>query len=96
MNGLNQIIIEGNVSSDINFEIIQHGLVRASVKIEVQRQYKDWKEISQFDIVGYGNLAESLKKFANKDRGIRVVGRLKQELEKVVIVAEHIEFKPGK
>jgi single-strand DNA-binding protein len=96
MNGLNQIIIEGKVSSDTNFEIIQNGLVRASVKIEVQRQYKDWKEISQFDIVGYGNLAEILKEFAHKDRGIRVIGRLKSESEKVVIVAEHIEFKPGK
>ena len=48
-------------------------------------------------------MAEVAEKNAKKDRGIRVVGRLKQDrwtdengktFSKVKIIAEHIEYKP--
>jgi single-strand DNA-binding protein len=61
------------------------------------------KETSFFDIETWGRLAESVNKNGRKGRNVRVVGRLKQErwqnaegrqMSKVVIVAEHVEFRP--
>ena len=74
------------------------------------RNYKDLDgnvldEISYFDIKCYGNPAAAVEKWAEKDRGVRIVGRLKQKrwtddsgkiCSKIVVIAEHIEFKPMK
>jgi single-strand DNA-binding protein len=61
------------------------------------------KEVSFFDVESWGKLAESAKNNGHKGRGVRVVGRLKQDRwqdregkaeSKVSIVAEHLEFRP--
>jgi single-strand DNA-binding protein len=61
------------------------------------------KEVSFFDIESWGNLAESCSKLGRKGRGVRVVGRLRQDRwqsadgknhARFLIVAEHIEFRP--
>ena len=61
------------------------------------------KEVSFFDVESWSKLAEICREKAQKGRGVRVVGRLKQERwngndgktrSKVVIVAEHVEFRP--
>jgi single-strand DNA-binding protein len=61
------------------------------------------KEVSFFDIEAWSRLAESCYNLGKKGRGIKVVGRLKQDRwagydgkqhSKISIVAEHIEFKP--
>ncbi len=61
------------------------------------------KEVSYFDITTWSRLAEVCGEYLKKGRGVRVVGRLKQDRwtspegqarSKVEIVAEHVEFKP--
>jgi single-strand DNA-binding protein len=61
------------------------------------------KEVSFFDVDAWGALAETVAEKGAKGQGVRIVGRLKQErwidvngknCSKVVIVAEHVEFKP--
>jgi single-strand DNA-binding protein len=61
------------------------------------------KEVSFFDVESWGKLAENVNSLGRKGRGVRVVGRLKQErwqnsegraMARVVIVAEHVEFRP--
>ena len=61
------------------------------------------KEVSYFDVETWGNLAQSCTQNGSKGRGVRVVGRLKQNrwvgndgknYSKVSVVAEHVEFKP--
>ena len=61
------------------------------------------KEVSFFDVESWGKLAESAANLGKKGRGVRVVGRLKQERwqdnegkakARVIIVAEHVEFRP--
>jgi single-strand DNA-binding protein len=61
------------------------------------------KEVSYFDITTWSRLAEVCGEYLKKGRGVRVVGRLKQDRwtnpegqgrSKVSIVAEHVEFKP--
>lgn len=102
MNNLNSIILEGNI---LSFEI---GNVGAFFTIEVKRDYKNLDgsyeaEVSEFEVRCYGNMAASVERYGKINRGIRVVGRLKQEkytdsdgksCSKVIVIAEHIEFKP--
>jgi single-strand DNA-binding protein len=61
------------------------------------------KEVSFFDVECWGKLGESCGNLGHKGRGIRVVGRLRQDRwngadgkphSRVVIVAEHVEFRP--
>lgn len=107
MNALNSIIIEGSVNGEVKFNETMVGKF-ASVNIKVPRTYKkadgeNVEELSYFDVDCYGNLAEAVAKNATTDRGLRVVGRLKQTRwndsdgkahSKISVIAEHIEFKP--
>jgi single-strand DNA-binding protein len=61
------------------------------------------KETSYFDVETWGKLAEACYSKSQKGRGVRVVGRLKQNRwndpdgkphSRVTIVAEHVEFRP--
>ncbi len=61
------------------------------------------KEVSFFEVTTWSRLAEVCGEYLKKGRGVRVVGRLKQDRwtspegqgrSKVSIVAEHVEFKP--
>jgi single-strand DNA-binding protein len=61
------------------------------------------KETSIFEVEVFGKLVESCHNLGREGRGVRVVGRLMQkkwtdtkgkEQSKIVIVAEHIEFRP--
>jgi single-strand DNA-binding protein len=58
--------------------------------------------VSFFDIEGWGKIAESVNNQGRKGRGVRVVGRLRQDrweskegkaMARVVIVADHIEYR---
>jgi single-strand DNA-binding protein len=61
------------------------------------------KEVSFFDIETWSKLAEACYSKGKKGRGVRVVGRLKQNRwsdpegkshSRITIVAEHVEFRP--
>ncbi len=107
MNSLNQIILEGNVVRQPETKGTASGFTVCSFPIAVNRkikaqdgQFQD--EVSYFDIDTFGQLAETCSKWAPKGRGVRVVGRLKQNRWKdeegkshsrIKIIAEHVEFK---
>ena len=61
------------------------------------------KEVSYFDVSTWARLAEVCGEYLKKGRGVRVVGRLRQDRwtdpegkprSRIEIVAEHVEFKP--
>jgi single-strand DNA-binding protein len=61
------------------------------------------KEVSFFTIETWGKLAELVYEKGKKGRGVRAVGRLRQERwtdqdgkqrERIAIVSEHVEFRP--
>ena len=107
MNSLNQIILEGNVVRQPELRGTASGFTVCSFPIAVNRkvkaqdgQFQD--EVSYFDIDTFGQLAENCSKWAPKGRGVRVVGRLKQNRWKdeegkihsrIKVIAEHVEFK---
>ena len=109
MNALNQVIIEGNVVRTPERKETSTGKFVCTVPVAVNRIYKDStgndvNEVGYYDIEAWGEkLTSNVEKFCTKGRGVRVVGRLKQDrwenaegkkTSKIYIVAEHIDFKP--
>lgn len=104
MNMLNSLIMEGVVTRELT-----DNPDCKDFEIAVSRFYKNAEgelneEKSFFTVELYGNMAERgiIVRNIYKDRGVRVVGRLKQrrwkdeegkEYSRVVVIAEHIAFK---
>lgn len=107
MNNLNSIIIEGNLVRDPLLKTIPNGNYVCSFAVASNRYYKQneqtEKEVSFFEVEAWSKLAQTCGEILKKGRGVRVVGRLKQDRwedtagktqTRIKIVAEHVEFKP--
>jgi len=107
MNNLNSVLIEGNMVRNPLFRSTQKGTSVCNFTIASNRFYKQdanyEKETGFFDVETWGKLAEVCNNQGRKGRGVRVVGRLKQDRwtgndgknhAKVAIVAEHVEYRP--
>ncbi len=108
MNSLNSILLEGNLVRDPENKTLPTGSQVCSFSMASDRFYKQndelEKEVSYFDVEAWSRLGQSCSENLKKGRGVRVVGRLKQDRwtdtegktkSKVKIVAEHVEFKPA-
>lgn len=107
MHNLNSLIIEGNVVRDPVVKATPKGTTLCMFSIASNRFFKQedqtTQETSFFDVETWARLAELCGENCTKGRGVRVVGRLKQDrwvgtdgkhYSKIKVVAEHIEFKP--
>ncbi|GHT87129.1 single-stranded DNA-binding protein 2 [Spirochaetia bacterium] len=107
MNNLNTILVEGNLTRDPEYKVTAKGTPLCTFAIASNRYIKQddgmEKEVSYFDVATWSKLAENVRNLGHKGRGVRVVGRLKQERwngsdgmahSKVSIIAEHVEFRP--
>jgi len=107
MNNLNSILIEGNLVKDPELSYTSKGTAVCRFSVACNRSFKQdeqvQKEVSYFDVTTWTRLAEVCGEYLKKGRGVRVVGRLKQDRwtdadgkgrSKVYIMAEHVEFKP--
>jgi single-strand DNA-binding protein len=107
MNNLNSILLEGNLVADPGLRYTPNGAPVCSFCVACNRYFKQEEELQQevsyFDVTTWNRLAEVCNEYLAKGRGVRVVGRLKQDRwedaegktrSKVHIVAEHVEFKP--
>lgn len=109
MNNLNSILIEGNLCADPIMRYTPSGMEVCTFRIGVNRYYKkngeeDYtQESSFFQIETWSRLAVACAKNLVKGRGVRVVGRIRQDRwideagghqSMVKIIAEHVEFKP--
>ncbi|MCP4160839.1 MAG: single-stranded DNA-binding protein [Deltaproteobacteria bacterium] len=107
MNALNSILLEGNLVRDPEAGETPKGTPFCNFSVATNRFYKQEgskvDEVSYFDIEVWSKLAENCKSNLEKGRGVRVVGRLKQDRwqdddgkgrSRIKIVAEHVEFKP--
>ncbi len=109
MNNLNSVLIEGNLVRDPELSYTPKGTAVCKFSVACNRQWKQdeeiQKEVSYFDVSTWTRLAEVCGEYLKKGRGVRVVGRLKQDRwtdpegkahSRVEIIAEHVEFKPQK
>jgi single-strand DNA-binding protein len=110
MNNLNQILIEGNVVRNPELKYTPKGTPLCTFSVASNRYYKQEKqnddfekEVSFFDVTTWTDLAQTCATELKKGRGVRVIGRLKQDRwqdpdgknrSKVYIVADHVIFKP--
>lgn len=107
LNNLNSIIIEGNLVRDPLLKATPNGHQVCTFAVASNRFYRQndetEKEVSFFEVETWSRLAETCGETLKKGRGVRVVGRLKQDRwedaagktqTKIKIVAEHVEFKP--
>ena len=99
MNNFNSVLIEGTLIKDAINGVSVNGQAVCGFSIESKHEM----ETGYFDIQAFGKLAEHVRSYARKGRGVRVVGRLKQEnrtsfdgktISRLFIVAEHIEYRP--
>ena len=107
MNQMNQVLIEGNVVRDPSVKETPRGTKVCIVPVATNHYYKNangevQKDAAFFDVEAWGaNFSSRVVKMAKKGRGLRVVGRLKQDrwkgedgksFSKIYIIAEHIDF----
>jgi single-strand DNA-binding protein len=106
MNNLNSVLIEGNMVRDPLIRSTPKGTPVCNFSIASNRYFRQdsnlEKETSFFEIEAWGKLADACGSQGRKGRGVRVVGRLKQDRwtgndgkghNKVAIVAEHVEYR---
>jgi single-strand DNA-binding protein len=109
VNSLNSILLEGNLVRDPESKTLATGSQVCNFTVASDRFYKQndntEKEVSYFDVEAWARLGVACSQNLKKGRGVRVVGRLKQDRwtdvegkakSRVMIVAEHVEFKPIK
>jgi single-strand DNA-binding protein len=107
MNNLNSNLIEGNLVKDPLLRTTPKGTPVCTFCLASNRYYKQdsgyEKEVSFFNVQTWSKLAEICNNLGHKGRGVRVVGRLKEDRwngsdgkahSKLTIVAEHVEFRP--
>ena len=107
MNSLNSILVEGNLVRDPSLSKTPRGTQVCTFSVASNRYYKadneSQKEVSFFEVEVWAKLAETCAEILKKGRGVRVVGRLKQDRwadndgknhSRIKIVGEHVEFKP--
>jgi single-strand DNA-binding protein len=107
MNNLNSIIIEGNLVRDPLFRSTPKGTPVCTFSLASNRFYRQdagmEREVSFFDVETWSKIAENCYNQGHKGRGVRVVGRLKQDRwagpdgkqrSRITIVAAHVEFRP--
>ncbi len=107
MNNLNSIIVEGNLTRDPEYRLTPNGKPVCMLSVASNRYYKKDEETKEetsfFNVETWAKLADNCNQYLTKGRGVRVVGRLKQDRwtnaegqnrERLKIVAEHIDFKP--
>jgi single-strand DNA-binding protein len=83
MNSLNSILIEGNLVRDPETRTLSTGSQVCNFAVASNRFYKQneelEKEVSYFDVEAWSRLGQSCATNLKKGRGVRVVGRLKQD-----------------
>jgi len=107
MTNLNSILCEGNMVRDPLLRSTPKGTAVCTFTIATTRCFRSSdgfeKEVSFFNVETWAKLAESCYQLGKKGKGVRVIGRLKQDRwqgndgkshEKIAIVAEHVEFRP--
>jgi single-strand DNA-binding protein len=107
MNNLNSILIEGNMVREPQYRTTPKGTPVCTFSLASNRYFRQdngyEREVSFFDVETWAKLADTCNNLGKKGRGVRVVGRLKQDRwtgndgrhrSRISIVAEHVEFRP--
>ena len=105
MINLNSVLIEGNLTSDAELRETPRGTKLCAFSVASNRSYRHneamQRETSFFDIELWGKSVPRLSSYLTKGKGVRVMGRLRQDRwedgegkrrSRVKIVSDHLEF----
>ena len=85
MNNLNSVLIEGSVAAALTLQYTPAGTPFCYLQVASQRSYKldgeRKQEVSNVMCMTTGKLAQVCVEHLDAGRGVRVVGRLKEELD---------------
>ena len=99
--GLNQTILQGNITRDIQLKFLPNQTAVAEFGIAVNRKFKDKEEVCFVDVTVFGKQAEVINKHFQKGEPILIVGRLKfdswkaqdgSKRSKLSVIMEKFEF----
>ena len=98
MNMLNSLILEGKLTKEVEFTVQENGLKVAKSIVASSRYYltegcERKEEVTSIEFECYGRMAEDLERISKTRKNVRIVGRLKNQGDKIIIVAEHIEYR---
>lgn len=105
---INRVIIIANTTRDVELKSTPSGASVANFSIASNRKYKAGdetkEEVSYFDCVVWGKLAELCEKYVKKGDKVGIEGRLQQrrweadgkKASKVEIVVENVQFLSNK
>ena len=106
-NNLNSVILEGNLTKAPLLSHTGKGTAVCNFSMASNRYYKvndeTVQEVAFVDVEAWSKLGEICAERLDKGRGVRVVGRIKQDRwsddegklhNKHKLVAEHVEFQP--
>lgn len=83
MTDINNLIIIGRLTKDVDFGYTQNGTARINLSIATNRSVKqngNWSDkASFFDVKVWGKMAENLKQYLSKGKQIAISGFLEQE-----------------
>jgi single-strand DNA-binding protein len=107
MNNLNSVLLEGILLENPDCQSDKNGNPVCRLTLVSSRSFESGgdveKETCRLTVETTGKLALRCKQNWREGRGVRVVGRLKQEQSRnddgntvfqILIVAEHVEFRP--
>jgi single-strand DNA-binding protein len=107
MSSINQVVILGNLTRDIELRYGTTGNEVANGSVALNRKWKskdgeDMEEVSYIDFTVFGKSAETLAKYTSKGSRICLTGRLKQDKwedkksgdarSKVVVIVTDFQF----
>ena len=105
MNGFNRVILAGNVTKDIEIRHTPTGTAIGNFSIAINRKWKQDNEVktevSYFDVVVFGKIAETCSQYIGKGSAILIEGKLRQNVwkndkgenrSKVEVVADSVNF----
>ncbi|MBN2509905.1 MAG: single-stranded DNA-binding protein [Spirochaetales bacterium] len=106
MEYINNLIIDGNLTKDPEFKETANGRKLCVFSIANNRYYRTKEEAKQetsfFEVETWAQEAEDCSRKLEKGKGVRVIGRLKQDRwedtdgkqkSRIKIVAEHVYVK---
>jgi single-strand DNA-binding protein len=107
MNSLNSILIEGILEKEPLYRITARGTPVCTFKVVSSGSYREDGELKEeqgcFSIESWRAMADHCNALGHKGSGVRVVGRLKElrwddrtgkKQSRIIIVGEHVEFRP--
>ena len=109
MSDINEVILIGRLTADVELRYSQSGTAMATIGLAVNRSQKQsdgsWADVASFFSVQlFGKTAENVQKYSGKGRQLAVQGYLQQQRwekdgkqnSRVVVVANSVQFVSNK